>query len=117
MEKEPKHLKTSERKRRCNLVPQCKKKQRIAHGICYYRINIIISYDINLFLTNLECNVDATEEERKDILEKNGLLTDRHMFGGHKLRKEAFPDLDGFQDTIFSQQIENVNYVTGSGMF
>ena len=61
------------------------------------------------FFTNLECNVNevfATEEERKNILEKNGLLTDRHMFGGHKLLKEAFPDLDGFQDTIFSQKIE-----------
>ena len=58
----------------------------------------------------------ATEEERKNILEKNGLLTDRHMFGGHKLLKEAFPDLDGFQDTIFSQKIENFNYVTGSGL-
>ena len=39
------------------------------------------------------------------------------MFGGHKLLKEAFPDLDGFQDTIFSQKIENFNYVTGSGLF
>ena len=69
------------------------------------------------FFTNLECNVDevfATEEERKNI---HGLLTDRHMFGGHKLLKEAFPDLDGFQDTIFSQKIENFNYVTGSGLF
>ena len=55
--------------------------------------------------------------KEKNILEKNGLLTDRHMFGGHKLLKEAFPDLDGFQDTIFSQKIENCNYVTGSGLF
>ena len=54
--------------------------------------------------------------KEKNILEKK-LLTDRHMFGGHKLLKEAFPDLDGFQDTIFSQKIENFNYVTGSGLF
>ena len=55
--------------------------------------------------------------KEKYILEKNGLLTDRHMLGGHKLLKEAFPDLDGFQDTIFSQKNENFNYVTGSGLF
>ena len=57
VEKEPKHLKSSERKRRCNSVPQCKKKQRIAHEVCYYRINIIISYDIDLFLykSRMQC--------------------------------------------------------------
>ena len=63
------------------------------------------------FFTNLECNVDevfALRRKEKNILEKNGLLTDRHMYGGHKLLKEAFPDLDGFQDTIFSQKIENL---------
>ena len=52
----------------------------------------------------------------KDVLEKDGLLSDRHMFAAHKLLKSQFPGLQGFQSTIFSQNPGNFGPVSDKGM-
>jgi len=51
----------------------------------------------------------------KIILEENGLLTDRHMFAGNLLLRKQFPNLQGLQDTLFSQMTENFKYIYGEG--
>lgn len=52
----------------------------------------------------------------KTILEEDGLLTDRHMFAGHRLLKQQFPKLQGLQDTLFSQQLESFIPLSTSGI-
>ena len=38
------------------------------------------------------------------------------MFAGQKMLHEQFPKLQGFQDTLFSQVIQNFTCITGAGM-
>ncbi len=46
----------------------------------------------------------------KIIVEENGLLTDdRHIFAGNLLLRKQFPNLQGLQDTHFSQWQKNLN--------
>ena len=52
----------------------------------------------------------------KDVLEKDGLLSDRHMSAAQKLLKSQFPGLQGFQSTLFSQYPENFGPVSDKGM-
>ena len=53
--------------------------------------------------------------KKKLILEENGLLTDRHMFAGNVLLCKQFPNLQGLQDTLYSQMTENFKYINGKG--
>ena len=52
----------------------------------------------------------------KDILEKDGLLSDRHMSAAQKLLKSQFPGVQGFQSTLFSQNQREFVSVTDKGM-
>ena len=53
--------------------------------------------------------------KEKLILEENGLLTDRHMFAGSVLLCKQFHNLQGLQDTFYSQMTENFKYINGKG--
>lgn len=51
----------------------------------------------------------------KTILEANGLLTDRHMFAGQSLIRRQFPNLQGLQNTLFSQETEKFVCINKTG--
>ena len=53
--------------------------------------------------------------KEKVIVEENGLLTDRHMYAGNGLLHKQFPDLQGLQNTLYSQMTEKFKYVNGKG--
>ena len=48
-------------------------------------------------------------------MEKGGLLTDRYMFAGHVLLCRQFPELQGMQITLYSQQTEKFKSISGKG--
>ena len=53
--------------------------------------------------TSRACIKELDLSQTEKILEKGGLLTDRHMSAVHQLLGIQFPDLQGLQCTLRSQ--------------